>query len=910
MSKSTSYIAYGLGAMAALAYASLLVPHALAQTETTDAAAPAEAAQEVIVTGYSKSVRAANMTKKAAAFSVDAVNAEDIGKFPNRNAAEALQLVTGVTMDRQRGEGLKVSVRGLGPQFQNVTLNGSTIAVNDLIENGGAEGRNFRFEVLPTDSIAQIAVIKTPTADMDDGALGGNIDIKTLKPLDIGNRMTFSVRSAYNTLTEKSDPTLSGLYSYVTPDRKLGLLVSAMTDRRQVRNDRFMNFGWNKDQFTSVLGAGYYTPTRTRPTIELEDRKRSSIMISGQWKPTADLKTEVNILATRLDVHYDEHGLDIYPDAAVTYPNFAAESALYPSLSGLYTQAAAQANGATVYAKPTFVAGSQVIVGDTVVAGTINNVRWMASRETSFNRHDLTAINISQSYTPGAWTFFGNLAYSKAHSYHPEGGATTRNRMSFVGPLHFDFSKGYKEIPVLTTTVDYNNPANYVGQAFDYTSKDSLDTDDSAKIDAARRFDGFLTKLSFGAAYQHRNRDYVRRDWSINPVFGIPVTTLGASFYSALPFSNFLSDFDGSSPRTWVSPSSTAFYNLIYNPSVAARAPDAASLRSSFEVDEKITSAYVRGDFAHDVMNVPVTGNLGIRYATTDQVASGTLVNGSTPQAVSYPVTYHDWLPSLNLRVEFTDQLIGRFGASRVVNRPNITDIAPRITVSRDSPTASGGNPNLKPYRANQADMSLEWYFNQTGALTGAYYYKQLDSYITAQNTTIQVPGRGDILLSTTVNGGEAKLQGIELAYNQLFSFLPAPFDGLGTQVSVTTTEVTSTYNAGNRTLNNMLPGLSKASYNLVGYYEKNGYAGRIGYFWRDRYLASNGSTVSTESYVAPFGSLDASLSYDINEHFVVGVDAINLTGAKKYVYGANKVQGREINDYGSTFTVSLRAKY
>ncbi len=909
MSKTSLPLAYGFGAMAALAYASLLAPAAGAQTQTADQPA-ADGAQEIVVTGYSKSVRAANLTKKTAAYSVDAVNAEDIGKFPNRNAAEALQLVTGVTMDRQRGEGLKVSVRGLGPQFQNVTLNGSTIAVNDLIENGGAEGRNFRFEVLPTDSISQIAVIKTPTADMDDGALGGNIDVKTLKPLDIGNRMTFSVRSAYNDLTKKSDPTFSGLYSYVSPDRKLGFLVSAMTDRRQVRNDRFLNFGWNKDQFTSVLGAGYYTPTRTRPTIELEDRKRSSIMVSGQWKPTAELKTEVNILSTRLDVHYDEHGLDIYPDAAVTYPNFASEAALYPSLSGLYNQAAAQANGATTYAKPTFVAGSQVIVGDTVVAGTINNVRWMASRETSFNRHDLTAVNISQSYTPGEWTFFGNLAYSKAHSYHPTGGATTRNRMSFVAPLHFDFSKGYETIPVLTTNVDYNNPANYVGQAFDYTSKDSLDTDASARFDAGRRFNGTLTKLAFGASYQHRHRDYVRRDWSINPVFGIPMTTLGASYYSPLPFNNFLSDYAGDSPRTWATPSSTAFYNLIFNPSVAAREADAASLRSSFEVDEKISSAYVRGDFAHDVLSFPVTGNLGMRYASTKQVASGTLVNGSTPQPVSYPVSYDDWLPSLNLRVAFTDKLIGRFGASRVVNRPNITDIAPRITVSRDSPTASGGNPNLKPYRANQADLSLEWYFNQTGALTGAYYYKKLDDYITAQNTTIQVPGRGDILLSTTVNGGAAKIQGFEMAYNQLFSFLPSPFDGLGTQVSVTTTDVKSSYNAGNRTLTNTLPGLSKTSYNLVAYYEKKGFAGRIGYFWRDKYLASNGSTVSTESYVAPFGSLDASLSYDINSHFVIGLDAINIQDAKKYIYGANTFQSREINDYGRTVTVSLRAKY
>jgi iron complex outermembrane recepter protein len=887
-------------------------------------AAPAasdEPGETIIVTGYATSVQKANELKRDAAYSLDAVNSEDIGKFPTRNAAEALQLIPGVALVRQRGEGLLISVRGLGPQFQLVTLNGSSIAVNDLIENGGVSGRSFRYEVLPTVAIQQITVAKTPMADMEEGALGGNIDVKTFKPFDIGTTATISTRLAYNSLRKKADPSVSGVVSWVNTDKTFGVLASALYDKRSVRNDRFFNFGWNLNQFTTAarggLAAGLYTPTRTRPTIELEDRTRWSGSLSLQWKPTSELETTIDGLITRLDVDYDEYGLDIYPDTTVAYPNFAAEAAIYPTLAPLYTAATAArvaAGNPATYASPQFVAGTARIVGDTVVAGTINNVRWMASRETSLNRHNLYAVKLRQRWTPGDWDIQGDVAYSYARSYHPPGLATTRNRTSFVAPLTFDFSGGIKTIPTLTTTANYNDPNIYVGQAFDFTSKDSRDSDTSVRLDVARSFDGALTKIKFGGQYHERNRDYIRRDWSINPVFGIPLTsaTLGSNYYSPVPFDNFLSDFAGSSPRNWVSPSRTAFFNLIYTDAVAARAPDSASLRSSFEVSEKIYAAYVLEEFAFDLGAVAITGNAGVRYAQTKQVASGTVDTAGVLLPATYPKTYEDWLPSLNVRAQLTPKLVARIAASRTLTRPNLVDVAPRFTVSRDANAASGGNPNLNPYRATQLDFALEWYFAPQGALSGAIFSKKLDSFITATNIILQnVPGKvGDVLLSTQANGGKASLQGVEVSYNQVFTFLPEPFDGLGAQASLTLIDVSSSYTAGNRTLTDRLVGLSKKSYNIVGYYEKGPFATRLGYFWRDRYLDSNGSTVSTESYVAPFGSLDGSISYSFGQNFSLSLDAINLTNAHKFVYGSSEVQPREINDYGRTFTVSARAKF
>ncbi len=868
------------GAVAILAFAALGAGqvHA-AEVAAAAPAAAAAAVDEIVVTSYGKSLQAAAQLKRNAEYGLDAVNAEDIGKFPTRNAAEALQLVTGVTIDRQRGAGLYVSVRGLGPQFQYTELNGRSIAVNDLIENGGAKGRQFRFEVLPAELISQIEVVKTPTVDMDEGALGGNINIKTFKPFDLGKKAAFSVRETYNDVRKKADPSVSGLGSWTNADRTIGVLASGLYDERHVRNDRLYQVGWNLDKFKSVLGSGFYTPSRTRPTIETEHRKLYSGALSGQWKPNGDFQTDVDLMVTRLDVDYDEFGLDIYPDDST-------------------------------FATPQFVAGSQKIVGDTVVGATINNVRWMASRETSLNRHDLTIFGIKQAWTPGAWSFNAEYGYSRARSYHPDGRATTRDRIAFFAPLTYDFSRGYTAIPQLTTPVDYTNPANFVGQAFDYTWKDSRDTDETFRLDGSRVFSGWFTKIAFGAEQHNLNRTYLRRDWVLNDILNVPLTTLGSSFYQTMPYSGFLSDFSGNTPRTWVSPTRDAYYNRLYTAAVAAQPWSAADLRNSFIVDQKIHSAYVRGDFKFDVGGLPVSGNLGVRYAETKQLASGTLTSGSTPVPVGYLKEYKNWLPSLNVKVELRDDLIARFAASRVVNRPNVTDSAPRISVSRDSPTASGGNPDLDPFVADQYDASLEWYPAPTTAVTGAVFVKKMDDYITAQNTTIQVPGRGDILLSTSVNGGDAEIKGFEAAYNQQLAFLPQPFDGFGVQASVTLVDSKANYFAGNRQIKDDLVGLSKRSWNLVGYYEKGPISARLGWFWRSRYLSSIGSTTTAQSYVDAYGSLDGSLSYQITPQYALTLEGSNLSNEIRYLYGKTKDQPMEIYHWGRTVSLTLRGKF
>ncbi|MCT8002906.1 TonB-dependent receptor [Sphingomonas sanguinis] len=869
-----------------------MVAHA--QESAAIAAAAPQAAEgtegqsdEIIVNGtYARSLAAGIETKRRAAYGVDSISSTDIGKFPTQNVAEALQLVPGVAITRPRGEGLYVSVRGLGPQFQNTLMNGRTIALNDLIENGGAAGRQFRFEMLPAEFTSSIDVVKTPTADMSEGALGGNIDVKTFRPLEVGNKTTVNIRGTYTTQTKNVRPNVTVLTSAKNDSGTFGILAGAQYWGKAVRNDRFMNFGWLTNRYTAAnkggIPAGLYSPTRTRPTVETEDRKRISGIVSAQWQPSAELETTLDVIATRLDVAYDEFGLDIYPD-----------------------------DGGTNGGPPAQIQPGYTVVGDTITKATINNVRFMGTREYSLNRHDLITVGLKQAWNPDRWHVTANVNWSAAHSYHPDyRTGTVRSRAYFVAPLTYDASAGYQTMPTFTTPVDVTNPANYKLFQFNIAPKNSKDWDFYSRLDIAHDFDGFLSKLAAGGEYHWRKRDYFRRDYLIDTATNQPLTNLGAGAYQQLPYDDFLSGVGGNAFRNWLVPVTAAYVGNFFTPAIQAQPLTNSDLRSSFVVSEKIAAAYVRADYQFDAGQVPVSGNVGVRYVHTDQVASGTLTSGSVATPVSYPKTFNNVLPSFNLRAELTPKLVGRLAASRVLTRPNVTDTAPRITVSTDAPTASGGNPQLVPFLATQFDGSLEWYFAPSGMLSGAVFYKAMDDYITQSNTEINIPGRGIVRLSSSVNGGDAKVYGAEAAYSQVFTFLPEPFDGFGVQGSYTHTEVQADYMAGSRSIKDQLIGLSKNSFNLVGFYDKGPLSARLSYVWRDKYLSSTGSTVQAPTYVAAFGSLDGQLSVRTADNLTLSLEAINIAGAHQDTYNDNDLRFGEINYYGRTILFGVRAEF
>ena len=278
---------------------------ASAEKPMVQSAAADQPIEEITVTGtYAGSLKKANDIKRQAPKVMDLIMAEDLGKFPTRNIGEALQRIPGVTLDRastgsstSRGEAIHISLRGLPPIFQNVQYNGRYIAVNETVENGGKDGRAFRFDVLPSDLIASVEVIKTPSAFDEASGIAGNINLKSYRPLDVGTKFVVSGKGDHSELSDSLDGTFSGLASWANDNRSFGALLSAGYSQRHARQDRVYHpGGWQSNRDLNLFPAGnIYEPTRSRPTIETEDRERYSIAGSAQYRPAANWETNFDL---------------------------------------------------------------------------------------------------------------------------------------------------------------------------------------------------------------------------------------------------------------------------------------------------------------------------------------------------------------------------------------------------------------------------------------------------------------------------------------------------------------------------------------------------------------------------------------------------------------------------------------
>ncbi len=809
----------------------------------------------------------------------DSVSADRIRQLPAVSAADALRLVPGVQLDNQRGSGVYMFARGLDSVFHVAEIDGRAVALNELVENGGPRGRSFRFEMIPAEFIGRIDVAKTTGSAQDEAAVGVTVDMRILHPLDIGNRIEMAVRSDMNDWRGQPGGGVTGIGSWTTAGGDLGILLMAQARRRAIRNDRFFEFQWTRDRFPGILPHGTYTPGRVRPTIEIEDRHQRSGMAVVQWRPAVGHMTEASAFVTRLDVDYDESGLDIYPDDAT-------------------------------YVTPRFVTGSAVLNGDTAIAGRIEDVRWMASRETSRNRHDLLVTGIRHSIDDGGWHVVADAGFSRAHSHQPRAMGTSRSRMAFFAPLSFDFYRGYRTPATLTTDRDLTDPASYAGWTYNYAPKDSRDTAAAARIDAERVLDDrFATTLRGGMAWQERRRDYRRRDLFIDTLRGVPVTDarLGPATYEPLPHAGFLGRLPAGTPGRWLVPSATGQRDLLLTEAALATAPGIDDLAASYAIRERVISGYGQIRTGAMLLGGPLDIEAGVRLPHTEQVSAGYRSDGIAATPVRYRRTYLSFLPSLSLRWEPAADLTLRLAAGRSVTRPNLTDIAPRLTLSLDNRTASGGNPMLRPFVATNLDMAIDYTPGAARTLSAGLFQRRLDDYITSANRPIAFPDHGSFLLSTTQNGGRATLSGAEVA-GSIGWPLPAAIGGRASvNGSLTLVGVASAFRAGDRVIRDRLIGLSRTSVTLAGRYERGVLAADLGWFWRSRYLNSYGTSVIGEEYVAPLGTLDGRISVAARGALTIDIDATNLLGVHKYLYGTTTAQPKEINLFGRTVSVGIR---
>lgn len=838
--------------------------------------------EEVVVQGsYSRSLQSALDTKRNAVGVVDAIASEDIGKFPAQNIAEALQRVTGVAVVRDRGEGVYVRVRGLGSNFQVTSLNSRAMAVNENVRTSGQFGRQFRFDTLPAELVSSVEVIKSPTADLDEGAIGGTVNIKTFKPLDLdGSKYTGSLQASHSELADKTDPRLSGLASWTNSDNTFGALLSAAYAERSVRQDRSLNFGWTQSAGIDTDGDGtvdsgpIITPGGIRPTLELEDRERVGIASALQWRPSDIAEVNFDIFYVDQTVNYDEF----------TYSADYNLNKLTP--------------------------GSAVIRNGALIGGSTTDGAVQIGRESSGINDENLALGLNGALYLGNWKLSGDLFHSTADSEDADPIIRTRFRRTSGVAFDFYFPKvDGDSVPSITyQNADLTDPEQWLGRRLEWRTIRAEDEEQAIKFDAERELNvAGLTKFTSGIKLRERSRNYDRRDLVL--INGIEGEVFDESYFEPFPVSGFLGDAKGEFPTLWLVPDESKFWSNYPSATDLAAPLSSGDLRNSYRIEETITSAYAMVDMEHQLGGLPLKGNVGVRVAQTEQTSSGHASVGGVTTPVSFDEDYTDVLPSANFTLNWTDDWLTRAAVAKVITRPDLQDMAPRLTFnSGDVNTASGGNPLLNPFEAWQYDLTLEWYLDKVTALSAGIFYKDIETFIQTQKSDLLFNGVV-YELSSKVNGSNAEVTGMEVAYQQVFDQLPAPFDGLGLQANYTWTDSSAVYVDNDKSVKGELEDVAKNSYNITAFYEKDGFGLRLSYSWRDGVLNQIGTNSLASENKAEFGTLDLSASYDLSDNVTVFVEGINITDQAQQDF----VQGdefRSYTDYGSTYSLGVRASF
>ena len=826
--------------------------------------------QDIVVTGIRASLQQSINVKRAASNIVDVITAQDIGKLPDQNVAESMSRITGVQITRREGDGSNFTVRGISQN--RLEINGRTFL-------GPGAGGSASLESVSPEIISSIVVAKSPTADMPEGALGATVNLKTKRPLDLADLVVSGrVQGAYTDQADHLGYRGSALVSKKFGD-SFGVLASAAYSNTRTRGYQFDTGGWTRTDNIDGNGDGINDPGLYRPNrymARIFDRAEQRLTLNGslQYRPV--------------------DRFEFILDGTYTWLKRERQSANYQVLfNDNDVGAVADENG-------------------TVVSGTFNNVTvrpLIYDEPTEFRS---TNIGGSAKYEGEVVTVRADASYSKGRGTDGGPGASFTYvvvpRAGRVANASYDFSRG-GAVPNLSlgSNFDLNDPAQY--QLASIFENDFV-TDNSgydARLDFTIRTDlGPLRTIEVGGRYEKiqfyseasqniptaasllgrgdRNGDGIL---TVDELPGLVYDNRQGSFFPGVS-GDFPRDILGGG--TDKGTARDAFGLPI------PRADTIPFGRVSIkDVDQDTLAFYAKGNFADTLGSMPISGNAGVRYITFERISSGFL---SDTQPTLSKSRFDYWLPSANAALDLRSNLTLRAAAAKVVARPSLSDVGVSFVPLFVSRTGSRGNPALRPFEATQYDMTLEWYFAPSSAITVAGFYKNVDSFTINRTQSEIVPGLSDQIDPSTgqpygpfqitqpVNGESGTIKGVEVAYQQSLRFLPGLLRNLGVQANYTFVDSETPLVDEATQARLPLPGLSKHSYNLIGFYEDSTVSARVAYIYRSSYLLGQGSAAAGgSSYVAGRGQLDASGQVNLTRSVRLTVEAINLTRAMDRQY-------------------------
>jgi TonB-dependent receptor len=860
----------------------------------------------VVVVGQLLSLQRSAAAKRDAAGIVDAVSAAEVGQFPDTNVADALQRVPGVSVNRSGGEANEVTVRGFGPDFVNVLVNGRTMATAN-------PGRAFDFDTLPAELIQQALVYKTSNAALPSGGIGGTVNIITAQPLDFnGFHIAFSGAGVSDHtggggIRGKVKPKVDVVLGDTNADHTFGWVLSGLYYQRDHLEEAVEADGWDMGLDLSRLGPGLDSvsaPQTVQADYFPQMYIRKSVNGALEWSPNDKLHVKFNTLWTGFQQTGQESSLGSFfiPDNITAAKVDANGTALQYTRTG------------------TGVDDSLVMANDYIESSTPQNTKsYMTGANISYQISPATEVDLD-SYVSKAWNKPGSDGY-----------------FIVLGTKNFDrdvtwTNNGPMLLPSysnLVSTTDVNSlRAHYMQTG----SQNVTGKVRGNKLHLSTEFlDGPLTRLDFGAKNTNESKTLV----TFAPP-GVPGNGFGAAEYNGyiasvpagaagayvLDTGSEIGQMAPGEPTQWVTYDVGKLLQYYATPAAYGQLPDpdafAAELAANgggfvahpspitySRIVEHTRSAYGMATLDGTIWTLPWHLNVGVRYTTTATVSYGItqplLGLSVNPADLTVAVakfgpespvvnngTYHDWLPSLNLRVNIRPDLLLRFAVSKTLTRPDLGELASAQSWNFDNVhllTLATGNTALKPFTSFNVDAGIEWYFKDSSYIAFEVFHKKVQDFTTDVTVNQQIFGF-PFLVTEPVNLNSAKVRGAEVTVNYQFTDIPRFLNGFGVALNYTYVHSSASANPDiiATTGQFAIPGMGN-SYNASLYYQKHRVQARLAWNWRGHYLSSVANFAGFPETTTPYGQLDLSASYALTKHTSVFVQGTNLTNERIHTY-------------------------
>ena len=822
----------------------LAIAIASERLSAADAAATG-ATEHVEVVGQAASIDQALKEQRNSDNIESVVHADGVAQLPDANVAEAVQRLPGISVERDQGEGRFVSVRGLGPDLNSVTINGT------LVPSPESARRAVALDVLPSELVQSLSVIKTLTPDMDANSLGGTVDVQSLSAFDHkGLFYTGTSEAGYNQNTHQTSPKFSG----------------AISDRFSL-GDGIDNVGvaaalsWNKRDFGS-----------------------DNVETGGAWDFNDGAR--LNSFEQRVyDISRERTGgglnFDYKPDD---------ETQLYlRTLYSRFKDSETRNSTSLEFDKPQ-------------AAGELGKAKAKRKLKQREETQEIQSYVFGGERMLGLWTLSGQAGYSRSSEDSPGhiAGATFKGNSSFPNSGFYDTEK-----PRPIIGAGFYDPSNFTLDKVDWEEQDTRDTEKNLRLDLARDYDveGYASQVKFGGKVSRRNKDNDLNAWVYKDFddAGFNDAQLNMTSFDKGNVHYQLGQFG---PGI----SGGAIKDLIGGLNPGDYYDEQESRANDFKMREDINAAYVMNTVDIDDWRFIA----GMRYEGTEFEAKGTGVRDGAFEAQDTQRDYHHWLPGLHARYQLDKNTQLRAAWTNAVVRPTFGQLAPGFVIDDDE--ASFGNPNLKPLESSNFDLGIEHYMGQAGTVSAFLFYKDIKNFVYNNDLAGSGEWVDFTEAHTYANGDSAKLYGLELAYSQKFDWLPAPWNGLLLGANTTFSRSSASIEGfdqatgRNRKRDIDLPNQSDTVGNLMLGWEDDTLSLRLSANYKSQYLyeLAGISDKAHDLHVDAQTFVDFSARYSLTKNLQVSFEAQNLTDQPYFVYSGHRRYNNQYEEYGPTYSLGL----